>query len=109
MRPNLALDNIQDPYIRETFRLIDKYFRDTDFFNGEFKHYEIVLSKAVTDYQFSHNLGFVPKDVLTTFISGGATLTWKYDNFTRTYVQFTTSAATTIRCFIGRFDKGVQL
>lgn len=105
MRPNFYLSGIEDEFVRENFRLLDDYLRDVDFLAGEFRHIEIVLESAVTNFKFAHNLGFVPRDIILTFVTDGATVTWDYDSFDRENIQLDTSAACTIRFFVGRYEK----
>lgn len=104
--PTFFLKEVGDPYIRDNFRRLDNFLRDFPFAKGEFKFFEIVITGAVTNFDFLHNLGFLPKDVITTNVSNNATVTWKYDSFTTTTVRLTTSAACTIRAFIGTYREG---
>lgn len=101
----LFTTEIADKWIRENFRRLKDLIRDDPFFRGRFKFFQITVDDIVTERQYRHGLGYVPKDVLTTSISG-ADIIWHYDQFTSTHVVFSTSGATTIRAYIGRYEEG---
>lgn len=105
MKPTLAVNEIKDPFVQENFKKLDEFFRANPLLNGDFKHFEIILDDAVADYNFKHNLNFVPKDLIQTFLTDGITLTWNFDDFTNTDISFTTSGACTVRFFLGRYRK----
>lgn len=100
---NLNVKAIKDQDIRETVQSIVEYI-DGDLF-GKFDgiHAEYTVTAAGT-YVIQHNLDGIPKDVITTYCSSG-TVTWNYTSFTKTQISFTTTGATTIRAFIGRFER----
>lgn len=98
------LTEIEDTFSRDNFRRILNWIRATPILNGDFKFFEITFEKAVTR-DFKHNLPFTPKDVIFLSATGGATVTFHYDSFTSTHINVTTSAATTFRCFVGRFEE----
>lgn len=93
---------IQDRYIRENFRILEKAVNSETFLTGEFKFFEIDFTAARTNFKFPHNLGFLPKDIIQTSLIGTGTLTWNYTDFDDTFVDITTSGACTVRAFIGR-------
>lgn len=93
------------PFIQENFILLRDFLKDQVFLNGEFKHYELVFDRAVTNLSFPHRLTFVPKDIIQTFVTEGVTVTWKYNSFDRTNIVFSTSASCTLRFFVGRYQK----
>lgn len=90
--------------IRENFRQLKILLKENPFLSGEFRHYEMVLPQAVTNAKFAHNFNFIPRDIIQTFLTEGVTLTWKYDHFDRTNLQFTASAACTVRFLAGRYE-----
>lgn len=111
MKTNIIVSqlNKDDPdlneLIRQNFIKLQSLIAEDPFLSGSFKHTEIILTKAVTNYKFAHNLNFIPRDIIQTFLTEGVTLTWKYDHFDRTNILFTTSAACTVRFFVGRYEK----
>lgn len=94
-------------FLQDNFASLESFFKGEPFLNGEFRHYELVFTVAVTDYKFQHRMSFIPKDIIQTFLTEGVTLTWAYDDFDRTNIKFTTSAPCTVRFFVGRYQKGV--
>jgi hypothetical protein len=99
----LYRNEVEDEYSRQNFQRLQDFLNSFPLAKGDFKFFEITVTSAVTNYKFKHNLGFVPLDVLQTYVSGGATVSWSYDSFDRSNVVFTTSGPTTIRAFIGRY------
>ncbi len=100
---SLYRKEVEDEYSRENFKRLQDFINNSPLNKGEFKFFEIQLSAAVTNQKWRHGLGFVPMDVLQTYVSGGVTVTWNFDLFDRTNLDLTTSGATTIRAFIGRY------
>lgn len=109
MKPTLyitELTQLNDDFLqkcRDNFIELDKFIKREPFLNGEFRHYELTFSAAVTNQTFQHHLSFVPKDIIQTFLTPGVTLTWAYTSFDRTNIQFTTDGACTVRFFVGRY------
>lgn len=100
---NIPLHKIQDPILKDAFQKV-KEFIEKDALNvAQFKHFEISVDNAVTDFEFPHRLGFQPLDVIETSLIGGAII-WKYELFTPEKVVFSTDDAMTVRAFIGRFS-----
>jgi hypothetical protein len=103
--PKLLTSEVKDEYARENFKRLNALLEESPLLKGEFKFFELVLTGAVTNLSLKHNLGFQPKDILQTSVTEGVTVTWKYASFTPTDVVLTTSAACTIRVFIGRYEE----
>lgn len=103
MFPFLFRKEIEDEFSQENFRRLGDYFKDSPLEKFQFKFFEIPFTMAVTNFRYPHNLGFSPKDVITTFVSGGATVTWNYDSFDSSFLDITTSGPTTVRALVGRY------
>jgi hypothetical protein len=101
---NLLLREITDPYVRENFSRIRDYVRLQHQLEG-FKHYEITITGAQTHFKFPHNLGFQPKDVLVTSLTGAGSVSWNYDLFDRTNLNLSTTGSCVIRAFIGTYQE----
>lgn len=100
---NLKIDAIKDPKIREAFQLIKEEF-DRQFFNrGLWQFFEITVTGSVTNYRYQHRLGFKPKDILQTSLTGTGALTWNYDQFDDTYLDLTTTDSCVVRLFAGAY------
>ena len=97
---NLPLSRVADESTKASLRLIQDAYNESEINLAGFKLFTITTKGAVTSMQMIHALGFIPTDLIVTRISGG-TVTWDYDSFTKTKIQFTTSGAVTIRFLLG--------
>lgn len=100
-----TLKEITDIYVRKAFQEINDFLDIQSFLKGNFKHFEITVDAAVTNQKFKHNLGFLPKDIILTWIEGTGGVTWNYDLFDSTNIVFSTTKAGTIRFFLGRYNE----
>lgn len=110
---NLSLftDQIQDPRARDNFRNLVQYLGDNPFLHGKFKFFviQVPITGATTRFQFPHDLGYTPSDVLVTSVKGSGTITWNYDSFTGQVLDLTVTGGTTnqtvtIRCLAGNLS-----
>ena len=99
------VDTIADQAVKDAFRRVLQQLNAIPQIKGTWRFIEIPLTAAVTNRRITHGLGFRPKDVIHLSNSGGATVTYHYDSFTRDYIQITTSAATTIRALVGSYQE----
>ena len=104
MKLSLNLSYIKDADVGKSLELIESFLNANPFLKGQFKFYQIVIPAAVTNYRFSHNLGFVPKDVLVTSVVGSSP-TWNYTLFDDVSLAITVAGSSTIRAFIGRYGE----
>lgn len=102
---DLLLNQISDPAVRSNFLKIIEYVRDTSVLQGKFKFFEIQLTQSETGKLIPHGLGFKPKDVIQTYLTGSGSITWNYDDFTDTHLSVTSTDALVVRAFIGRFEE----
>lgn len=105
---DLFTNEIQDQFARENFKRLHGFLKKEPIFKGDFKFFELT-GTGTGSFTKTHNLGFMPKDVLTLHVSAGYSVAWDYEDFTRDTVKFTTSVgsgAWTIRAFIGRYEEG---
>lgn len=104
--PDIILKDIEDEYTRENFKRLSDFIAEFPLFRGNFKFFEISIPRAVTNWKVTHGLSFIPTDIIVTQITGGTTVTWNYELFTRTSLDLTATAACTIRAFIGAYREG---
>lgn len=103
---SLLKKEVSDEYSRENFERIEGFIRDEPLLKGKFKFFELVFSAAVTNMRIPHNLGFLPKDAIITYrIPTTSTVTLNQNLWTDTFLDITTSAAVTIRAFIGTYGE----
>ena len=60
---------------------------------------------SITNEKVSHNLDFVPKDIIQTSSIGVGVLTFNFDKFDDTLLDITTTGSITVRAFIGTFEE----
>lgn len=103
MRLVLLVKEIADFYVRENFQKILRFLEVENQFRG-FRHITIVRAQGGTNVKYPHNLGYLPQDVVTTFITPGVTLTWNYDKFDMSFLDFTISGPGTVRAYVGTHE-----
>ena len=101
--PVLLTKELQDIYVRQNFQALVNYFQSNNQFYG-FNFFEIIETAAVTTAKtLTHNLGFIPKDVVVTQITGVGTLQLQYGAFTKTTISYITTGACRVRLFVGTY------
>lgn len=101
--PFLFRKEIEDEYAQENFRRIGDFYASDPFTRSNFEFITITTSGAVTNYKFPHRLGFQPLDVIMTHNLNNVTVTFNYSKFDSVNLDITTSGATTLRLFVGRY------
>lgn len=101
---NLIENSIQDPAALENFKRIKVFLRDENVIKTGFVFRTFEVPAAlISNFKFKHNLNFVPRDVIVSSILNDATITWHFNNFDKDYIYLSTSAATTLRVFLGTY------
>lgn len=107
MNLNFNIDEIKTfEDVRDALQSVREAFQSTVLNKGEWKFFEIVLNGPVSEFTYSHKLSFIPKDVIQVSVTGGAQVTWHYDDFDRTNLVLSSTAACTVRAYIGRYKEG---
>lgn len=108
----LLLSQVQDPTLQENFVRIAEFFRTARALIG-FEHLELTIAAPGTEQKIPHGLGYTPKDLIVTRITGPALVSWNYDKFDSTYLNYTVVAGTPtaqdpieIRAYVGTHIKG---
>lgn len=96
------IDDIQDPVVRENFQKLEEESINALFPSDRWRFVELTFTGAVTGYAYRHGLGFLPKDVIQTSLTGAGSLTWNYSSFTKETVSVTTTGACVVRALIGK-------
>lgn len=99
------LAEISDVYIRQNFERLRDYFSGFALGNGKFQFVEIEVTAAGRS-TYRHTLGFVPKDVIQTRLTGTGALTWEYDSFSSQQLVLTTTGPLKVRAFVGSYQEG---
>ena len=100
--PSLYIQQISDQFSRNNFQNLQNYFQANNQLLG-FSFFEINVGSATTNASLSHNLGYLPKDIITTLVSGPGILTWNFSSFTTTTLNYSTTDAIRVRFFIGTY------
>ena len=103
----LRNENIQDRVARDNFQKISESFRDNAILQGFWRFYEIAFTGAVLNKRIPHKLGFKPKDIIQTSLTGAGSLTWNYSLFDITMLDVTTTGPCVVRLFAGTYNDGV--
>ena len=99
-----VFEAMTDERVREALQWLYEYILQQPILQGNFQFFELTFDRAETNIQIPHQLALVPKDIIQTSISDGATVTFNYDNFTSTYIELSTSGACTVRFFGGLYE-----
>jgi hypothetical protein len=101
----LFINEVPEGFVRQNFKALVDYFRRNVWDRAGFQFFEYTFTKAVTGFDVPHKLNYRPKDILQLSVTGGAVVTWNFDDFDRTYVNITTDKACTVRAFIGSYGE----
>lgn len=110
----LLLGEIKDTFVQRNFKALADYFRANRMGVG-FKHLELTFTSPVANFRTPHSLGFLPKDVIVTRLSGSGTVTWNYALFDRTNLDLTVSGDVSntnpvvIRAYIGTHTEDAEV
>jgi hypothetical protein len=100
--PILLTKEVQDLFIRKNFQNLVNYFSSQNQFVN-FNFFELNIPSAVTAQTMNHNLGYLPKDVVVTQVTGVGSVTFLYGKFTNTTFSYSSSGACRVRFFIGTY------
>lgn len=102
--PVLYTKEIQDLYIRTNFQRLVSYFSAQNQLTN-FNFFELVFTDPppLGEQFLAHGLGYVPKDILVTHITGAGKVEFKYANFTNKLVSYTVTGPCRIRFFVGTY------
>jgi hypothetical protein len=102
---DVYVDSIEDINVREAFRELLDALQQSPFLKGKWTFKEVTVGASVANKRVPHNLGFKPKDAVVISKSGTADVFFNFDEFDETYVDFTTSDATTVRFWVGTYNE----
>lgn len=102
--PNLFTKEIQDLYTRKNFQSLVQFFSSNSQLLG-FNFFEIDVDKTTPTTLLNHNLGYVPKDVIVTQVTGPGTVQFLYGSFDATSISYLTTGACRVRFFVGTYSQ----
>jgi hypothetical protein len=80
------------------------YLQAVALLQGQFSHFELSFTAAVTSEKISHRLGFTPKDIIVTSTRGPGAVTFNFDEFTNEVISITTTGQAVVRFFGGSYE-----
>lgn len=101
-KPALIVKEIKDPYIQKNFQKLTDYFGKQNQLQ-DFAFLEIVSDKAVDSLKVAHALGFVPKDLLVSKLTGPGAVTVEYPDWDEDFIFLSSTGAFRLRCFVGTY------
>jgi hypothetical protein len=96
----LNTTNITDDATRLCLQDIQDEFNNAPILQGQFKLLEFTLAANLANSDITHNLGFIPTDIIPTRSEG--TYTWNWSSFTVKTLSINTTTAVTLRLLVGR-------
>lgn len=102
--PRLHVREITDRPTSESFENLNDFLREESPLLG-FSHVEITFTQAVNNFRYTHKLGYAPKDIIQTRLTGTGTLTWNYSAFTAEFLDITTTGPCVVRAFVGTYQE----
>ena len=103
--PQIEVTKIADPYARENFKKLQEFLAVEFLFLG-FRFFEKEFKGAEPHHRLSHNLGFLPKDVIITSITGAGSATFNQELSTKEELDITATGACIVRFLVGTFNEG---
>ncbi len=97
------VSSIEDQKLRFVLEEIIDIVNISPFSSMQGRFIEEDMTEAVTAKNFSHNLGFAPKQLILTYWDGTGDFSWVYEDITKTALSFTTTSAGKMRAFIGNY------
>jgi hypothetical protein len=101
----LLLREIEDQYTLKNFEFLQKLLDDFALFKGRFSFFTITFTTALTNFKFKHGLGFIPKDILQTSLTGSGTITFNYTEFDRDNLDITVTGPCVVRFYAGSYEE----
>lgn len=100
--PTLNVRDIEDSVASKNFEALNRLLAVSPFFKMDGEVREIEISQGTNKYR--HSLGYTPKDIILSYNKNNSQLVFNYENFDDIFISITSSAATIVRCIIGRIS-----
>lgn len=100
---DLIFKDVQDPYARENFFRLQRFFSLVDLLSGDFKFFEVEINEANTIFLLPHGLTFVPADIIFVSVDGDFNFYFRYQEFDKTNIAIFVSGPCKLRFFAGAY------
>lgn len=99
-RPLLNTRDVGDLVLKRNFQNLVEYFAtQSQLIDFQFLEYE--FSGYQTGVKVRHSLGYTPKDVIVSHLSGSGLVTFNYDQFDSNFVVISSTGPALVRFFTG--------
>ncbi len=105
--PQLNTQDITDLYVRNNFQALSNYFQKENQFVG-FKHLKFSASEASNNVKISHGLGYIPRDIVVSRLTGSGKLTLNWDLFDTSTLDVSMSGALEARILVGTYQSDLM-
>lgn len=103
MRVDLIIKDIQDQYAKENFNRLVRFVGEQQILDGSWKFFEVDIPSTSSNFVFTHNMGFIPKDIVMLNSIGNQNFRLKYDEFTATNLVIEAGGPVILRFLAGRY------
>lgn len=102
--PELNAKDIGDPYVRTNFQNLKDYFtRQNQLL--DFLFLEVIFTQAEDLRRVTHELGYIPRDLIRMEVSGTGIATFHRGKFTNRFLFISADGPVRLRFFVGNFYK----
>lgn len=102
--PKLFRKEIEDEFAQDNFAKLLDWSEKEALLRCEFQFLSLDIPNSGANQKFAHKLNFVPLDVIILHNSNNASVTLNYSKFDATNLDITSTAATRLRCLVGRYQ-----
>jgi hypothetical protein len=102
---SLKLHLIQDRAIRDVLKAVENFLNLQSLLRGEWTYIEFNFETEKTNFKLRHNLGFIPRDFIQTYVSGAGTLFINWHNTDREYIDVSATGPCVVRGFLGSYSE----
>lgn len=104
-RPNLLVKEISDVYLRRNFQEMYDFFQTEDQVLG-YKFFDYEFEQAETSFKITHDLGYIPQDVIVSQLTGDGAVQFNFQKFDRTTIDLDIDGPCRIRFLVGQNRNG---
>lgn len=99
-RPHLLVKEISDVYLRRNFQELFDFFQVEDQVLG-YKFFDYEFEQVETGFKITHDLGYIPQDVIVSQLTGTGAVQFNFQAFDRTTIEIDVDGPCRIRFLVG--------
>lgn len=104
-RPNLLVKEIADVYLRRNFQEMFDFFQVEDQVLG-YKFFDFEFEQAEEGFKITHDLGYIPQDIIVSQLTGSGAVQFNFLLFDRTTIDLDIDGPCRIRFLVGQNRNG---